>query len=116
MKDGSLMGQGSVHKEATRNFELDTTISHERRQTGVLVGTVGFSENRGDLLNVLSMNFAEPEVETIADVPIWEHPNFNDWIRWLASAAVIMVIVLVLVRPAMKKLMVYLSVLMVKPA
>ncbi|MCF7361036.1 MULTISPECIES: flagellar basal-body MS-ring/collar protein FliF [Vibrio] len=144
MKDGSLMGQGSVHKEATRNFELDTTISHERRQTGVvnrqtvavavknrssvnsetgevtytpvsdselqairqvLVGAVGFSENRGDLLNVLSMNFAEPEVESIADVPIWEHPNFNDWIRWLASAAVIMVIVLVLVRPAMKKLL-----------
>lgn len=144
MKDGSLMGQGSVHKEATRNFELDTTISHERRQTGVvnrqtvavavknrssvnpetgeitytpvsdselqairqvLVGAVGFSENRGDLLNVLSMNFAEPEVETIADVPIWEHPNFNDWIRWLASALVIMVIVLVLVRPAMKKLL-----------
>ncbi len=144
MKDGSLMGQGSVHKEATRNFELDTTISHERRQTGVisrqtvavaiknrssvnpetgevtytpisdselnavrqvLVGAVGYSESRGDLLNVLSMNFAEPEIETIADVPIWEHPNFNDWVRWFVSALVIIVIVLVLVRPAMKKLL-----------
>jgi len=144
MKDGSLMGQGSVHKEATRNFELDTTISHERRQTGVinrqtvavavknrssvnpetgevtytpvseselnairqvLVGAVGFSESRGDLLNVLSMNFAEPEIEAMADVPIWEHPNFNDWVRWLVSAIVIIVIVLVLVRPAMKKLL-----------
>nr|WP_217906372.1 flagellar basal-body MS-ring/collar protein FliF [Vibrio sp. JPW-9-11-11] len=144
MKDGSLLGQGSVHKEATRNFELDTTISHERRQTGIvnrqtvavavknravvnpdtgetsyepisdaelnsikqlLVGTVGFSEARGDLLNVLSMQFAEPEVEVLADVPIWEHPNFNDWIRWFASALVIIVVVLVLVRPAMKKLL-----------
>ncbi|UPQ87249.1 flagellar basal-body MS-ring/collar protein FliF [Vibrio sinaloensis] len=144
MKDGSLLGQGSVHKEATRNFELDTTISHERRQTGIvnrqtvavavknramvnpdtgetsyepisdaelnsikqlLVGTVGFNEARGDLLNVLSMQFAEPEVEVLADVPIWEHPNFNDWIRWFASALVIIVVVLVLVRPAMKKLL-----------
>ncbi|EGU45115.1 flagellar MS-ring protein [Vibrio orientalis CIP 102891 = ATCC 33934] len=144
MKDGSLLGQGSVHKEATRNFELDTTISHERRQTGVvnrqtvavavknraivnpdtgettyqpmsdaelnsikqlLIGTVGFSEARGDLLNVLSMQFAVPETEAIADVPIWEHPNFNDWIRWFASALVIIVVVLVLVRPAMKKLL-----------
>lgn len=143
MKDGSVMGQGSVHKEATRNFELDTTISHERKQSGVvnrqtvavavksrsnvnpdtgeitytplsesdlnsirqiLIGTVGFSESRGDLLNVLSMQFAEPEIEQIADVPIWEHPNFNDWIRWLASALVIIIVVLVLVRPAMKKL------------
>ncbi|NNN43245.1 MULTISPECIES: flagellar basal-body MS-ring/collar protein FliF [unclassified Vibrio] len=144
MKDGSVLGQGSVHREATRNFELDTTISHERRQTGVvnrqtvavavknrpvvnpdngqvtyepltegelnairqlLIGTVGFNENRGDLLNVLSMQFAEPEVEQFADVPIWENPHFNDWIRWLASALVIIVIVLVLVRPAMKKLL-----------
>nr|WP_240458231.1 flagellar basal-body MS-ring/collar protein FliF [Vibrio neptunius] len=144
MKDGSLMGQGSVHKEATRNFELDTTISHERRQTGivnrqtvavaiknrasvnpdsgettyqplsdaelqsirqVLIGAVGFDENRGDLLNVLSMQFAEPEIEVIADVPIWEHPNFNDWVRWFASALVIIVVVLVLVRPALKKLL-----------
>ena len=144
MKDGSLMGQGSVHKEATRNFELDTTISHERKQTGVinrqtvavavknrasvnpetgevtytplseselnsirqiLIGAVGYSENRGDLLNVLSMQFAEPEVEPLADVPIWENPNFSDWIRWLASALVIIVVVLVLVRPAMKKLL-----------
>ncbi|WP_367986944.1 flagellar basal-body MS-ring/collar protein FliF [Vibrio sp. NTOU-M3] len=144
MKDGTLLGQGSVHKEATRNFELDTTISHERRQSGVvnrqtvavaiknravvnpdsgettytpltdaelnsirqvLIGAVGFDQNRGDLLNVLSMQFAEPELEVVQDVPIWEHPNFNDWMRWFASALVIIVVVLVLVRPAMKKLL-----------
>ncbi|CAK1833451.1 Flagellar M-ring protein [Vibrio crassostreae] len=144
MKDGALTGQGSVHKEATRNFELDTTISHERKQTGtvnrqtvsvaikdrqslnpdtgevvhtpipaseinairqVLIGTVGFDETRGDLLNVLSMQFAPQVTDVVADVPIWEHPNFNDWVRWFASALVIIVVVLVLVRPAMKKLL-----------
>lgn len=144
MKDGSLTGDGSLHKEATRNFELDTTISHERRQTGVinrqtvsvavknqavvdpetgettyqplsdaelnsirqvLVGAVGYDEGRGDLLNVLSMKFAEPEVENLQDVPIWEHPNFGEWVRWIASAVVIIVVVLVLVRPALKKLL-----------
>lgn len=143
MKNGALMGQGSVHKEATRNYEIDTTISHERKQTGtvsrqtvsvavkqhpvidtesgetkyqplsdaelstirqVLVGVVGFDQNRGDLLNVLSVQFAEPLVEEMADAPIWDHPNFNDWVRWAASALVIVVILLVLVRPAMKKL------------
>lgn len=144
MKDGSILGQGSVHKEATRNFELDTTISHERKQTGVvnrqtvsvaikehssintetgevtytpltageidtirqiLIGTVGFSEARGDLINVLSVKFAVQEADILPDVPIWEHPNFNDWIRWFASALVIIVVILVLVRPAMKKLL-----------
>ncbi|MBE8567962.1 flagellar basal-body MS-ring/collar protein FliF [Vibrio sp. OPT20] len=144
MKDGAMTGQGSVHKEATRNFELDTTISHERKQSGtvnrqtvsvaikdrqslnpdtgevvhtpipaseinairqVLIGTVGFDQNRGDLLNVLSMQFAPQVTDVVADVPIWEHPNFNDWVRWFASALVIIVVVLVLVRPAMKKLL-----------
>ncbi|WP_394251830.1 flagellar basal-body MS-ring/collar protein FliF [Vibrio profundi] len=144
MKDGSVMGQGSVHKEATRNFELDTTISHERKQSGivnrqtvsvaikdrqavnpdtgevthtplseseisairqVLIGTIGFSEQRGDLLNVLSVQFAPQVTDVVPDVPIWEHPNFNDWVRWFASALVIIVVVLVLVRPAMKKLL-----------
>ena len=66
---------------------------------------MGFNEDRGDLLNVLSMQFAEPEAEVIGEVPIWEHENFNDWMRWLASALVIIVIVLVLVRPAMTKLL-----------
>lgn len=144
MKDGSLLGQGSVHKEATRNFELDTTISHERRQTGVidrqtvsvaiknravtnaesgettyeplsaneldiirqvLIGTVGFSQQRGDLLNVLSVKFAEPQFEETAAASIWEHPNFNDWVRWAASALVIIIVIIVLIRPAMKKLL-----------
>ena len=144
MRDGAMTGQGSVHKEATRNFELDTTISHERKQTGtvnrqtvsvaikdrqsinpdtgevvhtpipaseinairqVLIGTVGFDESRGDLLNVLSMQFAPQITDVVPDVPIWEHPNFNDWVRWFASALVIIVVVLVLVRPAMKKLL-----------
>jgi flagellar M-ring protein FliF len=143
MKDGTTLGQGSVHKEATRNYELNTTVSHERKQTGVvdrqtvsvaikdrervnpetgevtyeplsdsqlnavrqvLIGAIGYNEQRGDLLNVLSMQFAEPEVEQLTDVPIWENPNFSDWVRWLASALVIIVVILVLVRPAMKKL------------
>jgi len=144
MKDGSMLGQGSVHKEATRNFELDTTISHERRQTGVIdrqtvsvaiknraitnpdtgevtyqplsegeinaikqviIGAVGFSEQRGDLLNVLSVKFAEPEFAEVTESAIWDHPNFNEWVRWAASALVIIIVVIVLIRPAMKKLL-----------
>jgi len=144
MKDGSLLGQGSVHKEATRNFELDTTISHERRQTGsidrqtvsvaiknrsvtnpdtgdisyqplsdseisaikqILIGTVGFNQQRGDLLNVLSVQFAEPEFAQVTEAAIWDNPHFNDWVRWAASALVIIIVVIVLIRPALKKLL-----------
>lgn len=144
MKDGIGSGQGNVRKESTKNFEVDTTIRHQRKQSGVLarqtvavaikeaksvnpdtgdvtytplsetqlnsirqvlIGAIGYDQNRGDLLNVLSVQFAEPEVAQAEDLPIWDHPQFGDWVRWLASALVIIVIVLVLIRPAMKKLL-----------
>nr|WP_086941112.1 flagellar basal-body MS-ring/collar protein FliF [Thaumasiovibrio occultus] len=137
-------GSGSVHREATRNFELDTTISHRRAQNGtvqrqtvsvavdykrqvdpatgditmvprsaaeldnirrLLMGGVGFAESRGDFMEVATVMFAEPEIEQAVEQVIWEHPNFNNWIRWLAAALVMVAIVLFLVRPAMKKLL-----------
>ncbi|WP_299016141.1 flagellar basal-body MS-ring/collar protein FliF [uncultured Photobacterium sp.] len=144
LQSGKGSNNGSVHREATRNFELDTKIRHKRAQTGVisrqtvsvaidykqvvnpetgeitrvpvseaelakisrlLKGGVGFSNGRGDLLEVISVPFAVPEQEQIADLPIWEHPNFDTWVRWLAAALVIIVVMLVLVRPAMRKLL-----------
>ncbi|OOF00653.1 flagellar M-ring protein FliF [Salinivibrio sp. MA351] len=143
LKNG-VGGNGSVSREATRNFELDTTIRHRRAQSGVidrqtvsvavnfkqsvdpdtgdvvkepltddelakirrlLMGGVGFSEQRGDVLEVIAVPFVEPEQAAEQDVAIWDHPNFNDWVRWLAAALVIIVIIVVLVRPAMKKLL-----------
>ncbi|MGF1686039.1 flagellar M-ring protein FliF [Photobacterium japonica] len=144
LQSGKSGDNGSVHRESTRNFELDTTIRHKRAQTGtvqrqtvsvaidyksvvnpetgeatrvpisdaelmkisrLLKGGVGFSDARGDMLEVVSMPFAVPEQEAMADLPVWEHPSFNTWVRWLAAALVIVVIMLVLVRPAMRKLL-----------
>lgn len=143
LRNGGAGDKGSLSREATRNYELDTTISHRRGQTGIiarqtvsvavdyiastnpetgeitrtpvsdaelekirrlLVGGVGYTENRGDILEVLAVPFVEPEVVSLGDVPIWEHENFNDWVRWLAASLVIIVVVLVLIRPAMSKL------------
>ncbi|WP_412760269.1 flagellar basal-body MS-ring/collar protein FliF [Photobacterium carnosum] len=144
MQAGTSSGNGRMHRESTRNYELDTTISHKRAQTGVidrqtvsvaidyksivdpktgeitrvpiseaeivkirrlLMGGIGFSEARGDLLEVLSVPFALPEELLLTDVPIWENPNFSSWVRWLAAALVIIVVIVVLVRPAMNKLL-----------
>ncbi|CZF80286.1 Flagellar M-ring protein [Grimontia celer] len=143
LKNGGAGDKGSLSREATRNFELDTTISHRRGQTGtiarqtvsvavdyiastnpesgeitrtpvgdaelekirrLLVGGVGYAENRGDILEVISVPFVTPEEVALGEVPIWEHENFNDWVRWLAASLVIIVVVLVLIRPAMSKL------------
>ncbi|KXF81303.1 flagellar basal-body MS-ring/collar protein FliF [Enterovibrio coralii] len=144
LKNGGAGDKGSLSREATRNYELDTTISHRRAQTGtvarqtvsvavdyisgvntesgeavrvpvgeaelqkirrLLIGGVGYSELRGDILEVISVPFVEPEVEAIGEVPIWEHPNFNDWVRWLAAALVVIVVVFALIKPALSKLL-----------
>lgn len=143
LKLGELNGDGSSSTEATRNFEIDTTITYRRSQTGtisrqtlsvaidyvsnrnpdtgeitrtpikdaelekikrLLIGSVGYLEKRGDMLEVISVPFVVPEVAILGDVPIWENPNFNDWIRWLAAALLGIVIVVVLIRPAMMRL------------
>ncbi|CZF77163.1 flagellar basal-body MS-ring/collar protein FliF [Grimontia marina] len=143
LKNGGAGDKGSLSREATRNYELDTTISHRRGQTGtiarqtvsvavdymtstnpesgeitrtpvgdaelekirrLLVGGVGYAENRGDILEVISVPFVTPEEVALGEVPIWEHENFNDWVRWLAASLVVIVVVLVLIRPAMSKL------------
>ena len=36
MQAGTSSGNGRMHRESTRNYELDTTISHKRAQTGVI--------------------------------------------------------------------------------
>ncbi|MGL4826350.1 MAG: flagellar basal-body MS-ring/collar protein FliF [Vibrionaceae bacterium] len=141
LKNGTSISGTPVNREATRNFELDTTIRHKRSQSGViarqtvsvaidyvqgfgeekdkrvpvsdaelekirrlLMGGIGFSEQRGDVLEVVAVSFAEAEAMQILDVPIWEHPNFNDWVRWLGASLVIIALLLILVRPALKKL------------
>lgn len=141
LKNGTSISGTPVNREATRNFELDTTIRHKRSQSGViarqtvsvaidyvqglgeekdqrvpvsdaelekirrlLMGGIGFSEPRGDVLEVVAVSFAEAEAMQILDIPIWEHPNFNDWVRWLGASLVIIALLLILVRPALKKL------------
>jgi flagellar M-ring protein FliF len=130
------------HKEATRNYELDTTISHKRQQTGVirrisvavaidyklatnaegatsqvprtqqelanirrlLQGGVGFNMQRGDVLEVVTVPFVKAATSEVVELPIWEQPWFIKVIRLALGAIVIIVLILAVVRPMLKKL------------
>lgn len=139
-------GQGSSpsrsQKEATRNYELDTTISHKRQQTGVirrisvsvavdylpkpdaegnmtmsprsqeelmnirrlLQGGVGFDMQRGDALEVVTVPFVREDIIEQADLPLWEQDWFMKSIRLALGALVIIVLILAVVRPMLKRL------------
>ncbi|MCU4674718.1 flagellar basal-body MS-ring/collar protein FliF [Catenovulum sp. 2E275] len=131
------------HREATRNYELDTTISHTRQQTGVirrlsvsvavdytattnaetgevtyeprpvaelanirrlLQGGIGFDVQRGDTLEVVAMPFVREDIGEIAETPIFEQPWFAKLIRLVLGAAIIIVLIIAVVRPMLRKL------------
>ncbi|AXB07242.2 flagellar basal-body MS-ring/collar protein FliF [Aeromonas caviae] len=134
---------GRSRKEATRNFELDTTVSHIRRQQGgirrmtvsvavdykaipgadgavtrearsqaeldtlrrLLSGGLGFDVTRGDTLEVVAIPFNRPELQTVADIPLYEQPWFWRAVRIAASVLVIIVLIVTVVRPMLKRLL-----------
>ncbi len=135
---------GSSHKEATRNFELDTTISHTRQQVGMiqrisvsvavdykpgeasaeggavakvtrteqelnnirrlLEGAVGFNAARGDVIEVVSVPFLDETFEATPEPAMWDQPWFWRAMKLLIAAIVILVLILAVVRPVLKKL------------
>ena len=134
---------GRSRTDATRNFELDTTVSHIRRQQGgirrmtvsvavdykaipgadgavtrearsqaeldtlrrLLSGGLGFDVTRGDTLEVVAIPFNRPELETVADIPLYEQPWFWRAVRIAASVLVIIVLIVTVVRPMLKRLL-----------
>lgn len=133
---------GRTHKEATRNFELDTTISHTKQQTGqirrlsvsvavdhtyataadgtttsvprdqaellslrrLLQGGIGFDITRGDTLEVVSIPFSRADDGAIPETPIWEQLWFMRVLRLVVGGLVIIVLILAVVRPMLRKL------------
>ncbi|WP_434082607.1 flagellar basal-body MS-ring/collar protein FliF [Catenovulum sediminis] len=131
------------HREATRNYELDTTISHTRQQTGVirrlsvsvavdylpnvndetnettydprttaelanirrlLQGGLGFDVQRGDTLEVVTVPFVRTDLGEIEETPLLEQPWFTKLVRLLLGTIIIVVLILAVVRPMLRKL------------
>lgn len=133
---------GRNHREETRNYELDTTISHTRQQSGVLdrlsvsvaldhkmvtneagetvrepftqeeiasirrmlQGGLGFNVNRGDALEVESFAFRHETLDAEVSVAWWEEAWVWRALRLVVGGVVIIVLLLTVVRPMMRKL------------
>ena len=134
---------GRNRKEATRNYELDTTISHVQRQTGSLrrltvsvavdyktvtsadgkvdrqprtqaeldtikrlvQGGLGFDVSRGDQIEVVNFPFNRPDLVTEPETQVWESEWFWPAVRIGASIVLILILLVTVVRPVMKKLL-----------
>jgi flagellar M-ring protein FliF len=67
---------------------------------------IGFSKDRGDSVQVVNAPFTVLAAPPVAEVPLWRQPEVIDVARsagpWLALPAVALIIILGLVRPAVK--------------
>jgi len=71
----------------------------------LLQGSVGFDLQRGDALEVITLPFSRMAVIEDVEVPIYEKPEFLKILKLAMGALVIIVLILGVVRPMLKRLM-----------
>jgi len=78
-----------------------TEIASIRR---LLQGSVGFDLQRGDVLEVVTIPFNRPDFGPVVEQPIWEKPWFMKMLKLVMGALVIIVLIMAVVRPMLKRL------------
>lgn len=78
-----------------------TEIASIRR---LLQGSIGFDLQRGDVLEVITIPFSRSDFAPVDVVPMWEQPWFLNLIKPIMAALVIIVLIIFLVRPLVKRL------------
>jgi flagellar M-ring protein FliF len=78
-----------------------TEIAAIRR---LLQGSIGFDLQRGDILEVVTIPFTRSDFGEVKEVPIWEQPWFIKILKLVMGALVIIVLIVAVVRPMLKRL------------
>ena len=78
-----------------------TEIAAIRR---LLQGSIGFDLQRGDVLEVVTIPFTRSDFNPVKEVPIWEQSWFIKVLKLVMGALVIIVLILAVVRPMLKRL------------
>jgi len=134
---------GSSHNESTRNYEVDTTVTHTKHKIGkverlavsvaldyipvtgadgevsfvprneeevanirrLLMGGLGISDARGDVLEIASVQFNRTDLEALPEEAFWKTEAFEGYVRFGGSMLIILLTLLLIVRPIMQKLL-----------
>ncbi|WP_425457524.1 flagellar basal-body MS-ring/collar protein FliF [Colwellia echini] len=70
----------------------------------ILQGSIGFDLQRGDVLEVITIPFNRPDYGEEVTLPIWQQPWFVKVLKLVLGALVIIVLIVAVVRPMLKRL------------
>jgi flagellar M-ring protein FliF len=90
--------EGGESTQAPRTAEELANI------TRLLQGSIGFSQARGDVLEVVTTQFYQEELEAAPEPPMWEQPWFLKIAKLVIGFLLITVIIIFLVRPMLNRL------------
>ncbi|WP_094752754.1 flagellar basal-body MS-ring/collar protein FliF [Psychromonas sp. CD1] len=71
----------------------------------LLAGGLGLNKTRGDLLEIASLRFNKVDLDFEPEIEFWKTEVFQGYIRFGGSILVILLTLLLIVRPIMKKLL-----------
>jgi flagellar M-ring protein FliF len=74
------------------------------RFTALVKETIGFDEQRGDTVSLLSSSFLRPEVQDVPEIPVWEQPWVWDLGKQVLGGVFVLLVLLLIVRPAVRTL------------
>ena len=100
------------HRKETSADGKTTTkpLTKEEMQqiTDLVKEAVGYSDARGDTLNVANSAFNEPEAEAPVETPFWKDPDYVEPVKNIAKngliAALVLYLVLGVLRPTLRNL------------
>jgi flagellar M-ring protein FliF len=98
---------GSTQGDAAATDAVAIDAEKLARLTTLVKDTIGFSEARGDSVNVVSERFtASPLFAEEATTPIWQEAWVPGLMKQLAATAVVLLLIFAVLRPALKSVVV----------
>ncbi|MFD2168152.1 flagellar basal-body MS-ring/collar protein FliF [Thalassotalea euphylliae] len=95
------VGGTSAEGEPTQSPRSVQELANIRR---LLQGSIGFDMQRGDTLEVVTLPFSRVDLGEAEELPVYEQPWFMQTLKLVMGALVIIVLILAVIRPMLKRL------------
>ncbi len=97
--------EGSEEGEAITTSNINPrSVSELATIRRLLQGSIGFDLQRGDVIEVVTIPFNRPDLGIVPELPIWQQPWFVKVLKLVLGALVIIVLIVAVVRPMLKRL------------
>jgi flagellar M-ring protein FliF len=104
-QDTSLDVLGLTNKSKTIYKRVPRTTIELLNIRRLLEGAIGFSESRGDVIEVVNVKFIEIHEEELPETPFWKTEEFLQSLQIAAALVVAIILIFAVIRPLIVRLM-----------